>query len=175
MVLRGRMIRIGCSVALLLFAMSCRTVKPDEPPRIRMAVMKFQASGAVKPEEAELVGDIISSMLQRSPRIAIYDRKQIGAVMQEQGFMAAQTSLGSDSVGSKISGVEKMIFGSLGKLGSQYVFTLRMVNVETSATELSLSRMFDDDLDAIADEFLPKVVLYVTNTIEGKPTNEIFD
>lgn len=154
---------IGC-VGLF----GCSSSKPPAmPAKIPVSILEFEARTGVMPGEAQIVTDAFSSLIQNSGRFTVVERKQLQAVLQEQAFQAQQAG-GQRENGTTIA-IRKMITGSIGKLGDNYIFTLRMTNVESASVDLSLTRTYDDDLEDINKKFLPSVLQELLDVLDGKP------
>jgi TolB-like protein len=148
--------------------MGCGSSKPPAPPaKIPVSVSEFEARTGVQPGEAQLVSDAFSALVQNSGRFTVVERNQLKAVLQEQGFQDQQQGAQRET-GTTIA-IRKMITGSIGKLGDNFIFTLRMTDVESASVDLLLTRTYDDDLEDINEKFLPSVLQEVLDTLDGKP------
>jgi TolB-like protein len=159
-----------CYVLLLfaLFFFGCSASMPEAPkPKINISIMDFEARAGVQAMEAQSVGDALASLLTQTARFNVVDRKQIQAVLQEQGFQAAQNPNAGLSQAAHVLSVRKFVTGSLGKLGDNYIFSVKLTDVETSGIDLSISRTYDDDLEDIMEEFLPSIVNEIVASVDG--------
>lgn len=137
-------------------------------PKVNIAVMPFESRAGIEPGEAESIADGFASQLQQTGRFTVVDRKQIQAILQEQGFQAMQSGETEASRAGKMLAVRKMLTGNMGKLGEKYVFNVKMTDVETGSIDISISKTYDDDLEDIFDEFIPQLVQEIVDTIDGK-------
>ncbi len=162
----SRLVLYSCLVLLVLPGCGS-SKKVVNQPRINIAVMDFEARTGIQPGEAQSVGDLFVSLLQQTGRFNVVDRKQVKAMMAEQGFQASQN--GDVAKAGKILAVRKMLFGSLGKLGeSVYVFGVKMTDVESANIELAITKNYDDDLEDISDKFLPGIVNQIVQAVDSK-------
>jgi len=153
---------------LLALALGCGSSKPEvAKPKVNISITDFEARAGVQAPEAQLVGDALASLLTSSARFNVIDRKQIQAVLQEQGFQSTQNPSAGLSQAASILAVRKFVTGSLGKLGDNYIFTVKITDVETSGIDLAISRTYDDDLEDIMDEFLPGIVSEILAAVDG--------
>lgn len=153
---------------ILLIQAGCASSTPEAAkPKINISIMDFEARAGVQAPEAQLVGDALASLLTQTARFNVVDRKQIQAVLQEQGFQAAQNPNAGLSQAAHVLAVRKFVTGSLGKLGDNYIFSVKITDVETSGIDLSISRTYDDDLEDIMDEFLPAIVNEIVAAVDG--------
>ncbi len=156
-------------VCCTILFVSCGTTEKIPPkPSILCGIMSFESRAGMKTGEAESVADMFATVLQKSGRFTVVERKQLNAVLQEQGFQSAQGGEDAARAG-KILAIKKMFSGSLGKLGDAYIFNLKMIDVESSRVDLAVSRTYDDDLEDIGEKFLPDVVHEILQTLDGSP------
>ena len=163
------LLRLLCSFFCAVLFISCATTKiiPAKPP-ILCGIISLESRAGMKTGEAESVTEMFASALQKSGRFTVVERKQLNAVLQEQGFQAQQGGEDAAKAG-RILAIKKMFSGSLGKLGDKFIFNLKMIDVESSRVDLAVSRTYDDDLEDIGDEFLPNIVREVLLTLDGPP------
>ncbi|MCU0452205.1 MAG: CsgG/HfaB family protein [Bacteroidetes bacterium] len=153
---------------LVLLLIGCGGSKPQiAKPKINISIMDFEARAGVQAPEAQSVGDALASLLTQTARFNVVDRKQIQAVLQEQSFQAAQNPNAGLGQAASVLAVRKFVTGSLGKLGENYIFSVKITDVETSGIDLSISRTYDDDLEDIMDEFLPEIVSEIVAAVDG--------
>lgn len=156
-------------VCLAFLLSNCGTTeKIPPPPPIQCGILTFDSHAGMKAGEAESVTEMFASILQRSGRFTVVERKQLNAVLQEQGFQAAQSDENVFKAG-KILAIHKIFSGSIGKLGEAYIVILKMVDVESSQVDLSISRTYNDDLEDIGKMFLPNLMKEVLLAIDGPP------
>jgi len=156
---------IGLSV---LFLFGCSSKKIAEKARINIAVMGFDARTGVKPGEAETIAESFAAQLQQTGRFTVVDRKQMRALLQEQGFQSMQSGDADASRAGKMLAVRKMINGSIGKLGDNYIFNIKVTDVETASIEISISKTYDDDLEDVMKKFVPSLVQEILDNMDGK-------
>jgi TolB-like protein len=161
--------RLFCCTLLVILFLSCSSTEkiPPKPP-IMCGIQSFESRAGMQAGEAESVSEMLSAALQQSGRFTVIERKQLSAVLKEQGFQSTQE--GADGVkAGKIMAIRKLFSGSIGKLGDKFVVNLKMIDVESSQVDLAISRTFDDDLEDIDEEFLPGLVKEVLIAIDGPP------
>jgi hypothetical protein len=123
------------SILLLLsiyssFAFSQET----STPKMNYAITPLTTGDGVSEGEASLITDRLRMEIFQTGMVEIMEREQMQQVLQEQGFQnsgvcdeeACLVQMG------QLLGVERMISGSLGRLGkSMYMLNLRIIDVET--------------------------------------------
>ncbi len=163
---------LGVLIPLLLLT-GCSSQPPAAPkPKIAVGVLPFDARAGIQPGEAESVGDLFAGALQKTGRFTVVERAQLSTLLKEQGFQATQDDNGRLASAGKVLAIRKMISGSLGKLGSKYVFHLKMIDVESSTVDLALSQTYDDDLEDIGDEFIPEIVDQIVQAVDATPSRK---
>jgi TolB-like protein len=157
---------LGCVFAAILLAHCGTTDQVTTKPQIPCGVLSFESHAGMKPGEAESVAEMFSAALQKTGRFTVIERKRLDAILKEQGFQSMQA--GEDvSRAGKILAVRKMFYGSIGMLGEKYVVNLKMVDVESSRIDRAISRVYDDDLEDIGEEFLPGIVQEILQAIDN--------
>jgi hypothetical protein len=110
----------------------CGAPAPDGTNRLTVAVTDLQARGLDK-SIAEIFSERFRSELIQTGFFRVMERGQMDMVLKEQGFQ--QTGACSDEAClvemGQIMGVERMIAGSMGKLGTLYTISVRLINVES--------------------------------------------
>jgi TolB-like protein len=158
-------LRYASALLAAFFLIGCGASKPETPkPKINLSITEFESRAGVQPGEAETVADALGSLLAQTGRFTMIDRKQLATMMQEQSFQQSQGV--HDGQSGHILLVKKFLTGSLSKLGDNYVFSVKLTDVESSRIELSLSKTYDDDLEDMMDEFLPGIVHEILSAID---------
>jgi curli biogenesis system outer membrane secretion channel CsgG len=159
---------VVCCFAISFFLLGCAsTEQVVQKPKINCGIVPLESRTGMQTGEAESVMDMLAASLQKTGRFTVIERKQLNAVLQEQGFQSAQENGNGMAKAAKILAIHNMFSGSIGKLGDKYVLNLKMIDVGTSEVVLAISRTYDDDLEDIGDEFLPKIVGEVILAIDG--------
>ncbi len=105
--------------------------------KTRIAVLDFEAKN-VNPETAEAVADIMGTELFNTNRFEVIERQAMTRVLEEQQLqMTGVTDMDKAAEIGKLLNVEKIMIGSVSRLGSTYIINTRLVDVETGALELA--------------------------------------
>lgn len=125
------------SVILLLFI---GTMLAEEV-KIEAAVLNLKAVG-VNETTAEILSENLRSILYASGRFEVMNREDMQSIMMEQHF---QNSGNCDSRECIVQlglvlGVDKIVNGSIGKLGSTYSITLKIIDIETAKNDKIITR-----------------------------------
>lgn len=102
-----------------------------------VAVLDLDPEGVSNPEAAYLTRRIRHELVQTGTYIVL-ERSTMEEILTEQAFqMSGCTSSECAVEAGQLLGVEKMIAGSVGKIGSMYTIFLRLIDVETGEIEIS--------------------------------------
>ncbi|MBI4979709.1 MAG: hypothetical protein HZC28_19685 [Spirochaetes bacterium] len=111
---------------------------------IRLGVLDFQAGAGVAAGDAKTITDILRSELVSSKQYLLVEREKVDKIMSEQGFQnsGCTESECAAKVG-KLLNIQKMLFGTVSKLGTKYYVIANMISVETAAVERSVKKSID--------------------------------
>lgn len=152
---------------LTLFIVSCTpSKKAASGPKFTVAVLDFEARAGVKPEEALTMRDAFSTLLQQTGRFTVVDRSQTEKVLTEQQFQAMQS--GDVSAMGKMLAVRKFVAGSVGKLGEDYIFNIKMTDVETAGIDFAISKRFNGDIEDVVEDLFPEMVQEILKAVDQK-------
>jgi TolB-like protein len=115
------------------------------------------ASTSISRGEADLLGEALSTALQRRSGARMMERSQMEKILAEQGFQNSGACDKSDcaiQIG-KILGIDQIVVGSVGKLGDSYMLNARLVDVGTGEILGSTSRTAPARIEQVVVE-LPK-------------------
>ena len=125
----------------------------QERARPTLAVLDFD-SESVSASDTAVIVDLLSTEIFQTRRFRVIDRKQRERILGELKFALSDCSDESCQLeAGKMLAAEKIIVGSLGRVGSRYVCNARMVDVETgetlSANSTNVFTSLDELLDAV--------------------------
>ncbi len=116
------------------------------------AVMDLDASG-VSENEGRTLGERLRAEIFRLRAFDLMERGKMREILAEQGFQ--QSGACDDACvveAGKMVGVEKMIAGSVGRVGKTYSLGLRLIDVRTGRLE----NYVDQDFRGTVDELLTR-------------------
>jgi len=113
------------------------------------AVLDFEGRGISQMEAATLTDRLMSELVNTNAVIMV-ERNQMNEIMEEQGLqqsgcVAAECAA---EIGALL-GVQSMISGSFGKLGSTFTVDAKMFSVETGQTTRSVSKTYKGEVDGL--------------------------
>jgi hypothetical protein len=86
--------------------------------------------------------------------------------MQEQEFQAAQR--GETRTAPKLHSLKKMISGSIGKLGEDYLFNIKMTDLESATVDFAIARTYNGDIEDVIEDFLPQLAREVLQSLDKR-------
>lgn len=122
----------------------------QEQQKLRVAILDFTNTGGLSKQETVTLGNRLSSMLVKTNAFVVLERGQMDDILDEQGFQQAGCTTTECAVEmGRLLNVEKMISGSIGKLGKTYTIDLSLIDVETAQIEKSFFRDFKGEIDGL--------------------------
>jgi len=136
-------------IALFIFVMS--SFLRSQANKISIALLDLEGNGISK-VEARTLSDELRSVLVQSGKYIVVERNNMESILSEQGFqMSGCTSSECAVEAGKLLGVNKMIAGSVGKLGNLYNITIRMFDVQTGQIEETVSKRHSGSIEQLLD------------------------
>ncbi len=109
-----------------------------------ISVMDLNTSSGLSQKELSLLTDKLLNSLVEYRVYDVVERSKRDEILKEQGFQmtgACNEASCLVEVG-QLLGAQKMIGGTIGKLGAIYVVELRMIDIQTGGIDLSFSRNY---------------------------------
>lgn len=125
---------------------------PAEAPKVKVAVMRFTAPG-FKDDAVENLYGLFVAEFDSYPRLQVVSRDEIEAML---GFEAQKSKLGCDDTSclTEIAGalgVQKIIAGKIGKVGSTFVLNMTMIDHASARVEKRWSRTVKGEDDVLIE------------------------
>jgi TolB-like protein len=113
---------------IFLFSIVCLLHAGD---RINIAVNDLAVQG-IDQSEAAVISERLRVELINTQAFRVMERSQMEAILKEQGLQQSGCTDNSCAVEiGRLLGVEHMIIGTIGRVGSLYTISIRLVNVAT--------------------------------------------
>jgi TolB-like protein len=154
------------------------TQSPESGPVLpNIAVLTLKNSEGISQGDASLITDRLNVELFNTKRVNLLEREQIKDILKEQGFQGSGAC--SDEAClvemGQILGVQEIITGSLGRLGTLIIINLRSINVGSGRITKVVSQDIPGKLEDVI-YYLPniarKLVGLDTIPITGVETKE---
>jgi TolB-like protein len=141
-----------------LNASPSRLAPTKTPGKINIAVINMKNASGVSSGETEVISDRLRSELFNTGKVNVMERDQMQEILKEQGFQqsGACTNEACMVEIGQLLGVEQLITGSLGKVGSMFLVNLRVIDVKTAKIMKVVSVDIKGDLDEVVTK-LPGV------------------
>lgn len=157
---------IRSSVLILCIAAMVFAAGKPADRNYRVGIVSFTAKTGTAAAEAEVIEEMFRNGLVQSKKYDVLDRSNMKEVLKEQEFQQTGCTDTDCAVKiGKILNMEFMIYGSIMKMGSSYLLSIGMVNVETSKIENTAQQKFAT-MDT-ADSAVQKIVASLTGVQSG--------
>jgi curli biogenesis system outer membrane secretion channel CsgG len=162
-----RWISVFLALNLLLSPLTASLAVAQSQTRASVAVMDMEPKG-VPENEVSALSDRLRTELFRTGAFDVMERGKMQDVLKEQGFQqsgACNTDACAVEIGQMI-GVQKMIGGSLGKVGKTYTVNLRMIDVKTGRIERSVTEDYTGEIDKLLTSVMRTVAYTLSQTVQ---------
>jgi len=129
---RGSVMRHLCVLACLL--VGAAALQAQEQRKTAVAVMTLRGSG-VSESDAKFLTERLTIELQRAGVFEVMERDKVDEILKEQGFQ--QTGAAD----------EKMIGGSVGRVGNVYAAQIRLIDLRSGKVEKTATRDYKGELE----------------------------
>jgi len=117
-----------------------------------VAILDFEGRG-ISQMEAQTLTDRFTSELASTNAMILVERNQMNEILDEQGFQQSGcTSAECAAEVGALLGVQHMVAGSFGKLGTSYTIDAKMFSVESGKTEKTVSATYKGEIDGLLNE-----------------------
>jgi hypothetical protein len=121
-------------------------VSAQNVTKTTVAVIDFEAEG-ISQVDASILTNRFRSELVNTQAFSILERGQMDDILHEVGFQNSGCTSSECMIEiGKLLNVQKMIGGSLGKLGSVYTIDLRLIDVQTGRIDKTITEDHSGDL-----------------------------
>ncbi|PKL23749.1 MAG: hypothetical protein CVV47_13130 [Spirochaetae bacterium HGW-Spirochaetae-3] len=157
--------------ALVLFAaVTAFGQSPEEQPARGLGVVFLGFdSGDISDSGLLILADLVRREISIAPGFSLVERGNVEALLEEQEMRLSDAFDASDPVRiGRLIGARSYMVGRIGLLGTLYIISLRMIDVETGAVTRSVTEEFIGPL-----EDLRKPVRIAAQKILGIPGIEV--
>lgn len=127
--------------------------------KINIAVMDLEVLD-VSASAKKALSDRLRTELFNTGRFAVMERNKMDDILKEQGFQQSGCTTNECVVeAGRLLGVDRMIAGSIGKVGTIYTVSLRMIDIETSRIMLTKTEDCNCPLEEVLTTSLRNVAL----------------
>lgn len=136
--------------------------------RPTLAVLDFQTGEGVSEEVGRALGDVCRDAIRRTEQYRLIDRQNMVSILGEHDFASAVKCLDGKCLVrfGRMLHAQKMVHGSLSRVGESHVLYLSMTDVSTSLIESTVSDTLEGGIEkaatAMPEKALELVVAAVT-------------
>lgn len=133
--------------------------------KISITVMELSVSEGLTQLEVKLLSDRLLNELVTIKYYDVIEKNKRDEILKEQGFQqSGACDQGKCLVeAGKLIGVEKIIGGTLGKIGLVYAIELRLIDIKTGKVEKAFSKTYSGDISVLLDG-MKDAANYFSNT-----------
>jgi TolB-like protein len=138
------------TVILLILVQTIVMVHAQEEERMKIAILEFSNTGGISLQESSTLTNRLRSMIVNTKALIVLERGKMEEILSEQGFQ--QTGCTSTECAvevGKLLNVQKMVSGSIGRLGNTYTIDLSLIDVKTAQIEKSFTRDYRGEIDGL--------------------------
>ena len=149
---RGRILCL--LVAAMSFAALCQPARQAR----NVGVLDLDAAG-ITTEEAVTLTNRLRSELHKSGSCIVLERSKMGEILSEQGFQQTGCT-GSECLvrAGQLLNVERMVGGSVGRVGNTYAVELRMIDVSTGGIVATATFDLEGKIDKLLTQGISRCV-----------------
>lgn len=153
-----------CAIALILLtAKICEAQTQRNVDIAYIAVSELTPYG-VNLSDAAIISDRLRAELLKTARFRVMERGQMNQILKEQAF---QNSGACDNTEcaietGKLLSVNRIIAGSIGKIGDMYTMQIRLLNVQTGEILNSVSKDYTGRIEGLMTDALPELAQRLT-------------
>jgi curli biogenesis system outer membrane secretion channel CsgG len=148
--------------------------QPSGPHKMNIAVINLKSSSGVAAGESDLISDRLRGELFNTGKVNVMERDQMQEILKEQGFQqsgACSNEACMVEMG-QLLGVEQLVTGSLGKVGSMFLVNLRIIDVKTAKISKVVSKDIKGSIEDVVGELGPIAAELVGASVAPAKTEE---
>jgi len=161
---------------LLLSVLMAAAGGAQQAQTLRVAILDFTNTGGLSQQETITLGNRLRTMLVKTNAFVVLERGQMSDILNEQGFQQTGCTTTECAVEmGRMLNVQKMISGTIGKLGATYTIDLSLIDVETAQIEKSFFRDYKGEIDGLLNIMqvianqMAEIVYAKPQPVEQKP------
>ncbi|MBI4726832.1 hypothetical protein HY768_06365 [candidate division TA06 bacterium] len=138
------------------------SVPAPQGPKLTISVMDLNVTSGLSPQEVSMLTDKLLNEFVNTKFYKVVERSKRDEILKEQGFQqSGACDQGACLVeAGQLLGVQKMVGGTIGKLGMMYVVELRVMDVKTGEIDQAFSRKYAGDVSNLLDAMREAAVVF---------------
>jgi len=154
---------------ILLIPLTLWSQQTQQPAKRNYAVIGMKNAEGVTVGEADIIADRLRIELFSTGKVSMMERDQMQDILKEQGFQ--QSGACTDEACmveiGQLLGVERLISGSIGKLGSMFLLNFRSIDVRTGKIVKVVSKDISGSIEDVV-QYLPNIASQLVDETAGK-------
>lgn len=125
------------------------------------------AARGIGTTDAEILGDRLRAELVSTGEVRVMERSQMDQILREQAFQRSGACEGGEcavEIG-KLLAVDRMVVGSVGRIGEMYTIQLRVLDVGTGENVFSASRDHEGKIEALLSRVVPELAGHLASSL----------
>jgi hypothetical protein len=156
---------------VMTILIACIALLAQEPAKkMNFAVIGVKSGEGVSSGEAEIIADRLRIELFNTGMVTMMERDQMQNILNEQGFQ--QSGACTDDACmveiGQLLGVERLISGSIGKLGSMFLLNFRTIDVQTAKIIMVVSQDISGGIEDVV-RHLPQIAAKLVGSKSTAP------
>jgi len=140
-------------IILLVMIFSFSVFASDKAPekKVKISVMELKAENGIDKGVVTLLYELILTEFQEYSNLSVISKTDISSMVQyetEKELAGCDETSCMAEIGGAL-GVDKVVIGHVGKLGSSYVVTLKLMNIKKATVENRVSKTIPADEDKL--------------------------
>ncbi|MBC8185358.1 hypothetical protein H8E88_30050 [candidate division KSB1 bacterium] len=132
--------------------------------RYNIAVIDLDAEGITQ-SESRIITDRLRTNLFITGKFVVLERDKMEEILNEQGFQLSGCTSDECVIEiGKLTGVQQIVVGSIGKIGKLYTINTRIIDIETG----KVLNIAIDDCECTIETVLTKSIKNVAKRLSGK-------
>jgi len=149
------------------------TVSARKKPVV-LAVLPLSAQGE-DASSAKILTEALADEILRLRKTRVMERSQMESILKEQGFQqsgACDKAECAVEVG-RILGIDRLVVGSIGKLGNTHTLSVRALDVATGEVLASSRKSFKGEIDLALTEMVPLAARELVAALSGQKLSDL--
>ena len=145
-----RYVKIFACNLFLLFVLV--NLQAQEKAKLRIALLDFSTPGGLSKIETITLGNRLRSNLVKTNAFIVLERGKMEEILSEQGFQKTGCTTTECAVEiGRLLNVQKMVSGSIGKIGQTYTIDISLIDIATAQIEKSFFQDYKGEIDGMLD------------------------
>ncbi len=138
------------------------TTQKSSPMPVAVAIMELEANG-ILPTEARALSDRLRIEIFKVGIYQVLEREKMNRILDEMQFQLSGCTSDECAVEvGRIVGVQKIIAGSISKVGEYYSVSVRLIDVETGKIEATALEDIEGTLGVVLTKAIPSVARQIS-------------